>query len=148
MGELNELDLDLAEHDARQDPIVLPIKGLGKFTFPGTLNALVKVRVMSWAAEGRTNDLTGAEGLQLFRDLLTDDTIKALSDAGFDVLDEKNLPAVEKIVKTLMAEYGRRDTGGDDPGGVPAVTPPPYSGTGPSSSPTSTVSTASPFPVT
>lgn len=152
MARLEELDLDLAEEDFRQDPIVMPIKGLGEFTFPGTINALAKTRILAWQAEGRgAADLTFTEAITLFRDLITDDVIRDLSNAGFDILAEENLPRVEQIVNRLMAEYGRREHEREQtrPGGVEAAaTPPPFSGTGPSSSPTSDVSTTSPFPAT
>lgn len=147
------IDADLTEEDLRRDLIEVDIPGVGVSTFPGVMPALAVIRVSRWSAAGRTDDLTPAEAIALLGDLVPDEIILEWSRKGLDILDPKRLPVMEQVIGSLLAEYKRRDllieaAGPSGKAPVAPMTPPPFSGTGASSSPTAAESTASPFPVT
>lgn len=145
------IDADLVEQDLLDDPIEVEIPGLGVSTFPGVMPANAVMRVYRWQDQG-LKDLTPQQGLTLLGDLVPSDVLEDWSSKGFDVFAERNLPTIEKVIHALLDEYTRRSGVIADAGPAPkpqvAATPPPYSGIGVSSSPTSGAPTASPCPVT
>lgn len=150
------VDVDLREEDFRREPINVTINGLGTYQFPGVAPASARLRVARWEAAGRHDDtLTPADVIALVGDIVPDDVMADWSRKGFDWFHPKHLAAIEQMVRDLMAEWGRRDlelaameSAGKGAPPAASQTPPPFFGTGRSSSPTSGATTGSNSPGT
>lgn len=147
-----DVDADLVEEELRRDPIDVNIPGLGKYEFPGVRPASAALRVARWAQQGKT-EITATDAAALLGDVVPETVLRSWHEAGFDPLTEKGADVAIKVVTALFAEYDRRDAeieaASPAPKAPPAVsTPPPFSGIGHSSSPTSGGNTPPPFPVT
>lgn len=145
------LDADLVAEDLRRDPIEVEIPGLGVFTFPGVMPAMAVVRLSRWVESGmsRSDDLSAEQAVVLLGDFVPDSILAEWGRLGFDPF--ANGDTVEQLVTVLLGEYTARqgliDSTMPEGKATAATTPPPFSGSGPSSSPTPDGSTGSPFPL-
>lgn len=147
-----EVDADLVEERFRRDPIDVNIPGLGKYEFPGARPASAALRVARWAQQGKT-EVSKADAVSLLDDVVPETVLRAWYEAGFDPFSDEGSDVVVLVVEALFAEYDRRDAeieaaGPSPKSAAPVSTPPPFSGIGLSSSPTSGGNTPPPFPVT
>ena len=145
-----KIDVSFNEEEQRRDPIEVEIPGLGVFEMPGVMNALATVRVARWAEQGKT-ELNAQEAVALLGDLVPDDVLRRMHARGFDILEPTNAPIVEQLVMQLVGEYQERALAAGSSLGKARPehrTPALFSGTRPSSEPTSYESTASPFRLT
>ncbi len=131
MAKRLRIDVALDESAAQLEPLEVEIPRLGVFQFPAMLNAAAHLRVARWKSQGKMDALTDTDCYVLLSDVVPLEIVSEWSRAGFNVRDEKNAPAIEKILMTLLTEYAHREVEGETSGKPEA---PPATTAGPSSS--------------